>query len=563
MATVKPSMRPFLRWFLLNNCKMSPSTSQREHRPVGLVIASGLRCRRQVLCVGAAVGAIAFSPLSHAQAIQPEAPRAAAVAPITAWRITPEISVTETYTDNAALVPAANAKNSWITESSPGIRIEKTGVRSRVYLDFRLHDFRYSGNSQLNNSQRLLTSRATVEAIDSLLFVDARANITQENRSAFSIAESTNASGPNGNRVEKATNQISPYARGRFTDIAAYQLRFVATDIRANDPALPDTKGKQWTGYFKNQRAISGLGWSVDGNALSFSNSAVGKLYDERIRATLSYEFDPQIHGSVIGGREATNFAGIQNDRQNTSGLGLEWSPGTRTQFAAVREKRYFGHSQSVILRHRTARSVWSFTNSRDVIAPSEQLTGSGAGSTAGLLSDLLAASIPDPVAREAAVRQRLEDSGLSAVPVSNGGFATSRPFLVRRSEFSLALQGIHNTVTLSFSRSDQRGLGPISGSSTDSFSLSNEIRQQGANLNWAYKLSPHSSLSLVATSLKSEGLSTTGLDSNQRSLNFLYSTRVGVNTFASFGARRVHFDRSSDMGYWENAVLTSLSVRY
>lgn len=562
MVTVRPLVRQFSRWFLLN-CKRSPSTSQRECRRVDLAITNGLRRGLQVLCAGTTIGAIAFSPLSHAQAIQPEAPRPAAVAPITAWRITPEISVTETYTDNAALVPAANAKNSWITESTPGIRIEKTGVRSRLYLDFRLRDFRYSSNSQLNNSQRLLTSRATVEAIDNFLFVDANANITQENRSAFSIAGSTTSTGPNGNRVETATNQISPYVRGKFTDIAAYQLRFVAADIRANDATLPDTRGRQWTGFIKNDHAISGLGWSVEGNALSFRSDAFGKLYDERVRATLSYEFDPQIHGSVIAGREATNFAGIQNDRQTTSGLGIEWSPGTRTQFAAVREKRYFGHSQSMSLKHRTALTAWSVTNSRDVIAPAGQLTGAGQGSTASLLSDLLAASIPDPVAREAAVRQRLESSGLSANPVSSGGFATARPFLLRRYEVSVALTGVYNTVTLSFGRSGQSGLGPINVNSADSFSFSNDIRQRGANLNWSYKLSPRSSLSLVATSLKTEGVSATGLDTLQRSLNLLFSTRIGPNTYASFGARRVHFDNSLDTGYWENAVLGSVSLRY
>ena len=555
-------MRRFSRRGLLAGTKLACSTQE----IAGFVIGSAARrwpAAKGALFAVAAVGAAILSTRSGAQAPQPELPRPLTPAPITAWRFTPEFSLTESYTDNAALVPSASAKSSWITESTPGIRIEKSGVRSRIYLDFRLHDFRYSGNSQLNNSQRLLTSRATVEAIDNLLYVDANANIAQENRSAFSIAGAAAATGPNGNRVETATNQISPYVRGRLGDVAAYQLRFVAADIRANDRALPDTKGKQWIGFIKNQRVVSGLGWSVDGNALCFRNDAVGKLCDERLRATLFYEVDPQVHVSVIGGREVTNFTGVQNDRRNTTGVGLEWSPGERTQFAAATERRFFGNSRSVHLKHRTALSAWNFTSSRDVASPSGQLSATGPGSTAGLLSDLLAASIPDPIAREAAVRQRLEESGLSANPVSGGGFATARPFLIRRNEISVALRGIYNTITLSYTRSDQRGLGPANINSTDSFALSNDIRQQGVNLNWAYKLSPRSSLSLVATSLKSEGLSATDLDTNQRSLNVLFSTRLGTNTYASLGARRVHFDNSLDTGYRESAVLGSVSLRY
>ena len=509
-----------------------------------------------------ALGAACMSTRSAAQSVPDESPRSAPVVGATAWRITPEISLAESYTDNAALVPSAIAKKSWVTESTPGIRIEKRGVRSRVYLDYRLRDFRYSGDSRLNNSQHLLASNAVVEVIDNWLFVDASANITQQNRSAFSIAGATDTSGPNGNRVETATNQISPRISGKLVDLAAYQLRLVAADIRSKDPVLPDTIGRQWNGFIKNERAIFGLGWSVDGNALSFRNKVVGKAFDERVRGSLSYEVDPQIHVSAIVGRESTNFAGLQKTSANTSGFGLEWSPSTRTQFAAVKEKRFFGDSHSVILKHRTALSAWSFSSNRDVTASSGQLTATGSGSTAGLLSDLLVAAIPDPIAREAAVRKRLEESGIPAGSALSGGFATGRPYVIRSDEASVALVGVKNTVTLIFSRRNQQAFGPAIGA-TDSFSLSNDILQQGFNLNWALRLSPLSSISLIATSLRSEGLSVAGLDSRQRTLNLLFSTRVGQNTFIAFGARRVHLDNSLNTSYRENAVLASVSLRY
>lgn len=482
--------------------------------------------------------------------------------PIMTWRITPEITVRESYSDNAALVPLTEAKKSWVTETTPSLRVEQTGVRTKFFFDFRLSDFRYTSFSALNNSQRLLTSYATVEALDNWFFVDASANITQQNRSAFSIAAAPNLGGPNGNRVETATNQLSPYIRGRLGGVATYQLRVVAADIRSNDIALPDTKGTQWTGFIKNDRATSGLGWSIDGNALSFRNQVVGRSHDARIRGSVSYEIGPQIHASAIIGREATNFSTSGKNSSNTSGIGLEWSPDIRTQVAAVKERRFFGDSHSISVSHRTPLSIWKITSNRDVTALSGQLTASGPGSTAGLLSDLLAASIPDPVAREAAVRQRLEDSGISASSASGGGFATGRPFLIRSDEASVAMRGVLNTITISVTRRDQRGLGPNLGGN-DSFSLSNEIRQQGFNLNWAYRLSPLSTFSLVATSLRTEGLSVIALESRQRSLNLLFSTRLSPDTFFTFGARHVQFDNLLNTGYRENAILASVSFRY
>ena len=504
-----------------------------------------------------------MSTFGNAQLLPTEPLRTDPLAqPVTAWRFTPQINVTESFSDNPALVPSADARKGWVTESTPGIRIEKNSVRSRIYVDFRLHDFRYGNNARLNNSQRLLTSYATIQAIDNFFFIDASANITQQNRSAFATAAATDVSGVNGNRIETATNQISPYVRGRYSDIATYQLRVVGADIRSNDAALPDTRGRQWTGFIKNEHAVSGFGWSVDGTAFSFRNSLVGKLYDERVRGSVSYEIDSQIHVSVIGGHEATNIGGVQNSRANTSGLGVEWSPGTRTQFAAVREKRFFGYGHSLSFKHRTAQSAWSYKSSRDIVGPSGQLIATGLGSTAGLLSDLLASAIADPIAREAAVRRRLEESGIPANSASGGGFATGRPFLFRSDEASVALTGVYNTITLAVNRRDQRGFGPII-VGRDSFSLSNDIRQQGINLNWVYRLSPHSSLSLIAIYLRSEGLSVARLDSDQRSLNLLFSTRIGVNTYLTFGARRVHFDNSLGTGYRENAVLGSMSLRY
>ena len=563
MATVitSPTMKRFSDQYFSVAAKCRERTLKNGDR-IGECAACRLTESSTAAWVLVALAAAFVSTCGIAQSLPAEVLRAAPPTPVTAWRFTPEISVTESYTDNAALVSSATAQNSWVTETTPGIRIEKGGVRSRLYLDYRLHDFRYSRDSRLNNSQRLLASYATVEAVDNWLFVDASANITQQNRSAFNIAAATDTSGPNGNRAETATKQISPYVRGRLADIATYQLRVVGTDIRSDDVALPDTKARQWNGFIKNQRATAGFGWSVDGNALSFRNKTVGKLHDERIRGLISFEIDPQLHVSAIAGHEVTNFAGVQNDRATTSGFGLEWSPSARTQFAAVKEKRFFGDSHSVSLSHRTALTAWKISSNRDLDALSGQLTSTGAGSTAGLLADLLASAIPDPIAREAAVRQKLEASGIPAGSALSGGFATGRAYLSRRDEASVILLGTNDTVTLTLSRRDQRGFGPIVGAA-DSFSLSNDIRQQGVNLNWSHRLSMYSSLSLIATSLRSEGLSVTTLDTRQRSLSTLFSTRIGLHTYMTFGARRVHVNNSLNTSYRENAVLGSVSVRY
>ena len=104
------------------------------------------------MCAVAAFGGAFFSTSGDAQTLPAEQAPAESAPLITAWRFTPEITVTESHTDNAALLPSATAKQSWVTESTPSIRIEKTGVRSRFYLDYRLSHFRYANDSQLTTA---------------------------------------------------------------------------------------------------------------------------------------------------------------------------------------------------------------------------------------------------------------------------------------------------------------------------------------------------------------------------------------------------------------------------
>ena len=157
------------------------------------------------------------------------------------WKIAPEVTLTETFTDNAALVPASSAQNSWVTEVTPSLHIEHLGSRVSVLLDYRLRSTYYLNQTRLNSSQNFLNAASTFEAVENWLYVDARSSITQQNRSAFDSVQLQNTS-LGSNRVETNTYQISPYIRGRFADAAIYQLRLTGTETRTNDAAFPDTK---------------------------------------------------------------------------------------------------------------------------------------------------------------------------------------------------------------------------------------------------------------------------------------------------------------------------------
>ena len=100
----------------------------------------------------------------------------------------PSVAVAQTYSDNVALLPGELARSGWVTGISPGIRADLAGARVKGSLDYHLTKSLYSADSRLNSTQNFLDSFAKVEAVDKLLFVEARANISQQNRSPFGAA---------------------------------------------------------------------------------------------------------------------------------------------------------------------------------------------------------------------------------------------------------------------------------------------------------------------------------------------------------------------------------------
>ena len=476
------------------------------------------------------------------------------------FRLTPSVTLSEFYSDNIALLPGDIATKGWITGLSPEIRAELSGVRAKGFLDFRLQRNAYSSSSGLDGTRRFLNSSAKVEAVEKLFFVDARANITQQNRSPFGAAATPDSTSRGTNRVETKTYQVSPYLRGDYSDIASYQLRFIETLSQADDPTIPDTRTSEWVAKIGNPKRSAKLGWAIDANALRLRNDNVGTLENSRIRGSLIYAVYPQLHVSAIEGHETTDFAGPPRRGKDTPGVGLEWSPSDRTQLSAVYEKRFFGEGHSALFTHRTPLTAWKLVSIRDVAVLPTQLATSGANSIANLMADLLTSAIPDPEARAAAALRRLEEYGVPGSSPISSDFLTSRPFIVRSTVGSVALLGTRNTVTLTVSTRTQHAFAGSSGNA-GSFAT-DDFRQNGFNANFAHKLTPLTSMTFVAARLRTEGLTAT-TQTRQGSYSLLLTSRLGTNTTATLGVQHLEFSSSIAIdNYRENAIFGALNVR-
>lgn len=503
------------------------------------------------------------APPQSTAAVEPP-PQAAAPrgqAPFRPLSIVPEISIGATYTDNVELLPSEGAKGSWVTTIAPSIRLERTGPRLTAFLSYRLQSQTYSSQSRLNEIQNFLSSRLTMEAIENFLFADARASISQENRSAFAASSSTDAASSNANRIETRTYQLSPFIRGRLGTDAIYQFRVNGTQTETESAEFPTTRTVEWVGRIRNASAGARLGWRTDVNSLTIRNAIVGERVDTRGSGTLTYMIEQGFTLSGTAGVERTDFATPDKRTKATYGGGVEYSPSPRTQFAAVYERRFFGSAQNLLATHRTPRTAWRFSSTRDVTVLPNQLAASGSGSTFQLLSDLLAASVADPIARQEAVRRRFEDTGSSA-PAAAGGFLSTSPFINRTNEGSVTILGVRNTVSVDAGRTERRSFGSAPVGIVGSLS-SSDIKQDRANVTWSYRLSPMSTVTLTVSELRTKGFSTLDPRTKESFESLFLTTRLSPNTRASFGVRHTQFRGLAATGYSENAVVASLTYRF
>ena len=512
-----------------------------------------------VILATSPLGAQTNAPAT-AQATSAELPVAQGSAP--SLRIIPLIELTERHSDNVAPVTATPAQSDWITDAAAGFRVEYRAARANVQIDYRMNRLYYDKFSKLDATQHLLSSSASLEAVERWLFLDASARITQENRSAFGVTDIAGITSTSTNRIEATSYQVAPYVRGNIKDVATYLLRVDATETRTGESAFPASRTYQWTGFVKNAPSAGRFGWSVNGGILSIDKSAVDKRKDSRLTATATFEVDPQLHISLSAGAESSNLEGLGTHTTSMRGLGLEWSPSERTIMAAVTQKRFFGNDHLVTIAHRTPLTIWRFSSIKEVAISTEGVAASNPFSVNNLLLDLLASSIPDPKARAEEAQRRLEQTGIPASSGIQSGFLTSRPFLSFQQEASAALLGLRNTITLTAGRREQRALDSNAFTPGGAVPIE-QYNQFSANIAWAYRLTPLSTMNLVISRVHSEGVYTDNRSTTQRFLSLFFVTRLGQHTSLSIGSQRVQFDSNVANSHQDNAFASTLSVRF
>lgn len=472
--------------------------------------------------------------------------------------IVPRVAVTERFTNNVGL-SSTNKKSELVTTISPGISLRSNGGLLKGNLDYSLNEIIYARGSSGRQSQNSLNSTLQLEAVEGFAFVDFSGSISQQSISALGTP-STDGSSLNANSTETSVFRLSPYLKGNLAGIANYEARYGWTSTKADAASVSDIRTNDLSLQLSGAARGGPFGWSAGWSSQSVKYSIGRTIESDRLNGALSYIFTPQLDASLLISRESNNFTSAAKESHGSAGLGLNWRPSERTTVAARIENRSFGQSHSISISHRTARTAWRFSDTRDVANSPAQ---SGV-TTLGSLSDLLFSQFSnlesDPLRRAELVSQFMQDNGLRADAQVISNFLSSTVSLQRRQDASFALLGVRDTITFVMNRGSNTSLSSFVTGIND-LSTNTVVHQSGFSVLYAHRLTPDTSMNVVASRQSTSGSGGTG-GTSLRALDFSLSSRLGRNMSASIGARRVFFDSATNP-YTETAVTGNLNVQF
>jgi len=475
---------------------------------------------------------------------------AAANAAAANWTVTPDITLRETYTNNVFLGSGTRSSD-FITQVTPGIRIDGRSSRLIASLDYRPSALFYARNDQSNDVVNNLAAFGKLEAVEKFLFIDATGSITQNFISPFAARPAEIAT-VTPNRFESRTFSFSPYLRGELgLGRLEYELRNRNTWTSTDNDAVGDAHTRLWSGRLASPVRLFGWALEFDDTRIDHEESTGRPDEESRLyRGRLYYQPDPSWRFSASAGREENNFVlPDERERHTIRGAGVSWQPSPRTSANFEYESRFFGPSRLASFTHRTRLTAWSASYSRNTSNFQEEVLRLPPGNVAGLLDAIFAARIPDPIQRRAAVDQFLRATGTPAFLANPLSFFTQRVFLREALDASFGLIGVRNSITFTVFRSENTRLSSDAAvAPQDAFLTADRITLRGFGTRVDHKLTPFTTVGASATRTWSRQEGPASLDSRNDYFALTLNHTVSARTTAFAGASVSRFD-SEDLG--------------
>lgn len=475
-----------------------------------------------------------------------------------AFYMTPTLSACATLTNNVNL-SATDKQADLIAQVAPGLQLGGRSGRIQGFLDYTLTALAYARSVDQSNLQNFLNARVSAEAVENWLFVDANASITQQYISPFG-SQSPNPSLGNPNRTETSTLNVAPYLKGQIAGEVNYLGRAFYTYTNSGSSLASNSSAFGGILAFDATTRWSKLSWGLNLTYREVNFSDGTNNSDQLNFASLTYAITPYLNVTARANVETSNL--VSADKQTTTGWGggVRWNPSPRTNLIAELDQRAFGSSHLYSFEYRTPRTVWAISN-RQGLSTGQNFGGQGStGSAFDLLFAQFATVEPDPVARTQLVNAFIQANGINPNAALSAGYFPSQVTLERQQNASAALLGVRSTLIFNVFQTQARALtsNPVLGSDFDN---GNVLRWRGFGVNWAYRLTPLSTVNLNTSQTKTTE-SIGGQQTNLWTVNAIWTQQLAARISLSLNANYTRFD-SSTAPYNETGLQAAMNLAF
>jgi uncharacterized protein (PEP-CTERM system associated) len=480
------------------------------------------------------------------------------------WRYESSIRVFGLGTNNVDLSPTDQRRSDFITQITPSLALRERGSRTRLDGIVTVPILLYARSGGDNNTvYPSVDLSGDVEVIEDFFHVEGAVNVAQQFFSPFGPQPEglTNATN---NRYRTESYRLTPFVRSRTPGGTSYELR--NNNVWVNTPNAPvnvaNTRYTEWRGRAENLQTALGWRFDYDYTDVDFGNNSP-QTTTQLARFSPVYLVDPQLRVSASGGYEDNQFA-FTSSTGVIYGVGFEWRPTARAAVIGNWEHRFFGSAYLFSFRNRTPLTTWSIDAARNITTYPQQVAALRPGTNVlSAVNDIFLSSIPDPVARQAAVEQFIRDRGLPTVMTGALSIYSDQILLQESLRASVGLVGARNTILFAIFRLKSE---PITGTGIPlpaGLNSFNNNTQIGGSVVWTSNLTPSVLLTASVDAYRTNANAPQTGTTDQGFARVALSTPLSARTTVFAGGRYqvLHSDVATD--YNEAAIFVGLSYSF
>ncbi|MFC5460219.1 TIGR03016 family PEP-CTERM system-associated outer membrane protein [Massilia niabensis] len=437
------------------------------------------------------------------------------------WRVTPSLSITETFTDNANR-GSTNRNARLITEVMPGISAygQNRWVQGSVNASASLFGYIGGGRGTSRRNRVQYDAAGRLKVIDEFMYVDASARSSTQAISAFGLL-GKEARYSNENVADVSTWSISPNINQRFGNFAYATLRYTLNGVEADRSRYGSSTAHGPSFTLASGRSWEDLGWNLSYARQDVDNKQFPDSASENAKLRLNYRLNRTLRLTASGGYDSYDFNSLGGRTEGKSwSAGFDWRPTGRTRLDVEAGRHFLGKTGALLASHRSRHTVTSLTYSDNVTTTRAQFALPTALDTAGMLDSLFAVTIPDAFARREAIDAYLRVTGLPPTLIEEVNYLTNRYFRQKQARASMVYNwSTHSTVLSAFASERvvlSTGEADNSLVGSELFALNNNVRQVGFNIAHSYRLNTKTSATAGLTATRSRNLDTDIVRSQQ-----------------------------------------------